>query len=108
MKQKIIMKDHRSIDRLQINSTNNCFITLKDHKENLENHPTVRLINPAKNELGRLSKQILENKKKHLDSILQINQSKSSKNVINWFNHIKNKNKQKLTNLFSACDEFLH
>ena len=36
------MKDHRSIDRLQINSTNNCFITLKYHKENFENHPTVR------------------------------------------------------------------
>ena len=32
------------------------FIAIKDHKENFDNQPTVRLINPAKNELGRISK----------------------------------------------------
>ena len=46
-------------DRIEINSTNNCFITLKDHKENFVNHPITRLINPAKNEIGRISKLIL-------------------------------------------------
>ena len=46
-------------DRKEINSTNNCFITLKDHKENFVNHPITRLINPAKNEIGRISKLIL-------------------------------------------------
>ena len=100
------MKDHCSIDRLQVNSTNNCFITLKDHKENFENHQTVRLINPAKNELGRISKQILENINKQSVSILQINQWKSSENVINWFNNIKNKNKQKF--LIFDIKEFYH
>ena len=35
-------------DRIEINGTSNCFITLKDHKENFVNHPTMRLINPAK------------------------------------------------------------
>ena len=29
------------------------YITLKDHKDNLANHPTCRLINPAKSELGK-------------------------------------------------------
>ena len=37
------------------------FIALKDHKDNFANHPTCRLINPAKSELGKVSKQILDN-----------------------------------------------
>lgn len=32
-------------------------ITLKDHKPNFKNNPTCRLINPAKSEMGRISKQ---------------------------------------------------
>ena len=42
---------------MDINSKN----TLKDHKENFLNNPTVRLKNPAKNELGRISKARLDN-----------------------------------------------
>jgi len=37
------------------------FITLKDHKDNFQNKPTCKLINPAKSEIGRISKQILDN-----------------------------------------------
>ena len=45
------------IDRIEFNSTDNSFITLKkDHKENFLNQPTTRLLNPAKNEIGRISK----------------------------------------------------
>ena len=43
------------LDRIHVNGTNNCFITLKDHKDNFENNPKTRLINPAKNEIGRKS-----------------------------------------------------
>ena len=49
------------IDRMDINAESNCFITIKDHKENFLNNPKVRLIYPAKNELGRISKTILDN-----------------------------------------------
>ena len=31
-----------------------------DHKENFQNNLTVRLINPAKNEIGRIRKVILD------------------------------------------------
>ena len=48
------------IDRMDVNAESNCFITVKDHKENFLNTPKVRLINPAKNELGRISKTILD------------------------------------------------
>ena len=35
-------------DRIEISNTSNCFMTLKDPKENFVNHPTTRLMNPAK------------------------------------------------------------
>ena len=44
------------IDTMDVNAESNCFITIKDHKENFLNHPKVCLINPAKNKLGRISK----------------------------------------------------
>ena len=49
-----------TLDKIEINSTGNSFITLKDNKENFTNHPTTRLINPSKNETGRISKHILD------------------------------------------------
>ena len=49
------------IDRMDINTESNCFITIKDYEENFLNRPKVRLINPAKNELGRTNKTILDN-----------------------------------------------
>ena len=54
-------KEANILDKVEVNGTVKCFITLKDHKANLtilQNHPTTRLINPAKNEIGRISKQI--------------------------------------------------
>ena len=47
-------------NRLETMNKTNAFITLKDHKENFENNPKCRLINPAKSQLGIVSKQILE------------------------------------------------
>ena len=38
----------------------NSFITLKDRNENFTNHPTAKLINPPKSEIGRISKHILD------------------------------------------------
>ena len=73
-----ILKDHHIIDRSNINAENNCFITLKDHTENFVNKPTTRLINPAKNELGRKSKVILENINNQLRTNLRLNQWKTT------------------------------
>ena len=47
-------------DRATSFAKKQAFITLKDHKDNFENAPKCRLINPAKSILGRVSKQILE------------------------------------------------
>ena len=47
-------------DKFEVNGTVNCFVNLKDHKENFLNHPTTRLINPAENEIEGISQQILD------------------------------------------------
>ena len=49
------------INRIKINGTSNSFITLNDHKDNFLNCPTTRLLNPTKNEIGRISTHILQN-----------------------------------------------
>ena len=83
------------LDKMQINGTGNCFITLKDHKENFANRPTVRLINPAKNEIGRISKSILDDINSRLRSSLEVNQWKDKTEVINWFKGIEDKRQHK-------------
>ena len=79
---------HEIDDRVQQFTTQQCFITLKDHKSNFRNNPECRLINPAKNELGKISKKITENK---ITSILSsintsLNLWKNTRQVTNWFN----------------------
>ena len=59
-KVKDILKNKEALERQDINEENNCFFTLKDYKGNFQNKQTVRLINPAKNEIGRISEVILD------------------------------------------------
>ena len=56
---KKILRNREVLNRLEINGKSYSFITLKDHQKKINNNPTVRLINPAKNELGDISKAIL-------------------------------------------------
>ena len=85
------------IDRMDQSGSNNCFITLKDHKENFQNNPTTRLINPAKNEIGRISKGILDKINASLKEKLGVNQWKSTQMVIDWFKSIENKERYTFT-----------
>ena len=52
-------KEAKLLDKVEVNGTAYCFISLKGHKVNFLNQPRKRLINPAKKEIGRISKQIL-------------------------------------------------
>ena len=88
-------KEANILDKVEINGTANCFITLKDHKANFLNHPTSRLINPAKNEIGRISKQILDQRNYKLCEILKVNEWKNNANVINWFKKVESKKSYK-------------
>ena len=51
-------KEANILDQIEVNGTANCFIILKDHKANFLNNSTTRLNNLAKNEIGRISKNI--------------------------------------------------
>ena len=78
-------------DRIEVNGTSNCFITMKDHKDNFDNNPTTRLINPAKNEVGRISKVILDRINAVVREKTRVNQWKSTRSVIDWFDSIQEK-----------------
>ena len=67
------------------------FITLKDHKENFQSNPKCRLINPAKSELGKVSKVIHDSINNSIRSATNVNQWKNSLSVIEWFETIPNK-----------------
>ena len=84
-------KQANILDKIEINGTGNSFITLKDHKENFTNHPTRRLINPSKNEIGRISKHILDQINSKLVSKLSVNEWKNTISVIKCFKNINNK-----------------
>ena len=76
---------------MEVNGENNSFITLKDHKENFNNNPTVRLINPAKNELGHISKAILDTANKNIREAMGLNQWRNTDTVIDWFKSVRKK-----------------
>ena len=61
---------------MDINEKSNSFITPNNHLENFQNNPSVRLINPAKNELGRLNKFIIQAVTKELRHKLNLHQWK--------------------------------
>ena len=73
----------------------NCFITLKDHKPNFQNNPTVRLLNPVKNELGQISKTILDKIYVNIRNSLHLNQEKNTQEVIDQFKVIDIKHQYK-------------
>ena len=50
MARENLIMDKKVIKRMGINEEGNSFITIKGHKENFDNHPAVRLINPATKE----------------------------------------------------------
>ena len=81
------------VDRVDKGAKREAFITLKDHKPNFMNKPTCRLINPAKSELGRASKIILQKVIKNIQIHKQLNLWRSTLEVIEWFKQIdKRKN----------------
>ena len=88
---KQILRNREVLNRLEINGENNSFITLKDHKENFNSNPTVRLINPAKNELGNISRAILDTTNKSIREAMGLNQWRNTDTVTDWFKSIRNK-----------------
>lgn len=78
-------------DRMDTIAQKEAFITLKDHKDNFPNHIQCRLINPAKSEIGIVSKHILDRINRDVIKATNTRQWKNTNAVIEWFNSIPDK-----------------
>ena len=65
----------------------------KDHKDNFIDKLPCRLINPAKSEVGIVSKKYLENINSNVLKLTGVKQWRNSQTVIEWFKAIPNKSK---------------
>ena len=81
------------VDRVEKYNTKNCFITIKDHKSNFKTNPECRLINPAKTQIGRISKIIVQEICESLRRALSINQWRSTNDCIKWFEEYEKDNR---------------
>ena len=70
---KAMAKDLILDERMEQYSQNQSFITLKDHKENFNNNPKCRLMNPAKSEIGIVSKHYIDQINKSIREKLNVN-----------------------------------
>ena len=80
-------------DRVQQLAAKEAFVTLKDHKSDFLNKPACRLINPAKSELGRVSKSILERVVSDISQESSLNQWRSTSTVIDWLKNLRSKHR---------------
>ena len=78
-------------NRIDSFAAKDSFITVKDHKPNFNNNPTCRLINPAKSEIGIVSKQILQRINSKIVKSAKLNQWKNTDSVIKWFDNMPDK-----------------
>lgn len=78
-------------DRVDRMASAEAFITLKDHKDRFSDSLPCRLINPAKSELGAVSKSVLDRIVGAVKQATNINLWKNTAAVIDWFNGIPGK-----------------
>ena len=86
-------------DRIETLAENKAFITIKDHKDNFENNPKCRLINPAKSQIGKISKQIIDSINAEIRESLELRQWQSTQQVLQWFSDVENKDRKRFLQL---------
>ena len=90
-------------DRIYTTANRESFFTLKDHKDNFMNNPKVRLLNPTKPELGKISKQFIAKIVSTVKVKSGLNQWKNTKSVIDWFGSLDDKKKKSFIQ-FDICE----
>ena len=91
---KSIASNLKISNRLDPMNEASAFISLKDHKQDFENHPKCRLINPAKSQLGKVSKSILDNINNEIRAHTKVNEWRNSTDAIFCFQSIDNKQRK--------------
>ena len=89
---KKLKLDKKLINQLPLKD---CYVTLKDHKDNFFSKPETRLINPSNSDIGQISKIIVEKVNKAIRKTKEFNQWTSTEEVLKWYKNLE-KNKYKL------------
>ena len=100
-KHQKIVKDLEMSERVYKTMPRAAFFTLKDHKENFQNNPQVRLLNPTKCEIGRISKKILERIVKQIRKKSKLTQWQNTDEVLHWFKSLNDKKRKSFIQLIS-------
>ena len=95
MEAKDIAEQLKLDDRIEQAAEQKAFITLKDHKPNFPNNIKCTLINPAKSNLGKISKQILQKINSKTRQSTGILQWRGTPTVILWFRNFPYKERCK-------------
>ena len=85
--------------RIETFGNSEAFLSLKDHKEDYKTKPKCRLINPAKSQIGVISKQILQNLNRELREASKLKQWQSTNTVLEWFKAIHHKGRKQFLQL---------
>ena len=88
---KSIAKELKIDDRVEQFSNRNAYITIKDHKKNFANMVKSSLVNPAKSEIGIISKHYLENINEMIHKKSQVQRWRNTSPVTSWFKNIPSK-----------------
>ena len=91
-------------DKMECHSKSNAFITIKDYKQEFPNSIKCRVINPASNNLGRVSKRILDKVNHTCRDASGVNQWRSIQDVLQWFSHVHSANPTKEKAMFVQFD----
>ena len=92
---KVVAEDLNIADRaIHKMQKQEAFIHLKDTKENFRDNPQCRLITPSKSELGKVSKQFLDNIVNQVRSKSGLYLWKNTQECVRWFRGVRNKNNQ--------------
>ena len=96
---KIFANSYGASERVVCLAISNAFVSLKGHQPNfissklISSNPKCRLINPAKSEIWKISKYIIQQLNSRVRNLSSVNQWQETSTVINWFKNIKNKKK---------------
>ena len=86
-------------DRIDALPEGEAFFTYKDHKSNFPERKELRLLNPSKSNVGKISKKILDWINTDLRQKTGFNQWKSTNDCLDWFNALKDKDHFRCTKL---------
>ena len=78
-------------DRVEPIARKGAYVTIKDHKDGFPNNVKCRLINPAKSNIGLLSKNILRRVNADIREKCKLQQWRSTNQALEWFNALPNK-----------------